>query len=100
MEFTYTHSHTHTLQVKWVPTEDRGPNGAEGKARFDPPLSISLIVTLYRVSDKPTSLLWHMTSVATAVMFELLYKRNYSSVMTNSVHTFMVILYYIKLLTS
>ena len=33
-------------------TEDRGPNGADGRAVFDPPINASLIVTLYRVSPR------------------------------------------------
>jgi hypothetical protein len=35
--------------VKWVATEDRGPNGATGKARFKPAFSVGLLVTLYKV---------------------------------------------------
>ncbi len=37
------------MQVKWLPTEDRGPNGADGKAMFDPIISVALIVSLYQV---------------------------------------------------
>ena len=36
-------------QVEWVCTDDRGPNGATGRAVFDPPIAASLIVTLYKV---------------------------------------------------
>ena len=39
-------------QVEFVVTEDRGPNGADGRAVFDPPINASLIVTLYRVSPR------------------------------------------------
>ena len=42
-----------TLQVQWKPSEDRGPNGAEGRASFDPIISVALIVTLYRVCIVP-----------------------------------------------
>ena len=38
------------LQVKWLPTEDRGPNGAVGKGTFDPSFAVALIVTVYGVS--------------------------------------------------
>ncbi len=38
-----------TMQVQWIPKEDRGPKGAEGRASFDPIISVALIVTLYRV---------------------------------------------------
>ena len=37
------------LQVKWVVTEDKGPNGASGKAKFEQKLQVSLVVTLYQV---------------------------------------------------
>ena len=37
------------MQIPCIISEDRGPNGADGKATFNPPLSVSLIVTLYRV---------------------------------------------------
>ena len=39
------------MQVEWVCTEDRGPNGASGRAVFDPPIAAALIVTLYRVCE-------------------------------------------------
>ncbi len=32
-----------------MPTEDRGPNGADGRAEYDPPISVALIVSLYQV---------------------------------------------------
>lgn len=38
------------LQVKWEPSEDRGPNGALGKGTFDPSFSVALLVTIYGVS--------------------------------------------------
>ena len=38
------------VQIKWEPTEDRGPNGAVGKATFDPSFAVALIVTIYGVS--------------------------------------------------
>jgi len=48
--------HTHLiLQVDWVPTEDRGPHGAEGRATFNPPIAVALIITLYRVSHPSLS---------------------------------------------
>lgn len=48
--------HTHLiLQVDWVPTEDRGPQGAEGRATFNPPIAVALIITLYRVSHPSLS---------------------------------------------
>ena len=37
-------------QVQWLVKDDQGPNGAVGRAVFDPPIAISLIVTLYKVS--------------------------------------------------
>ena len=37
------------VQVKWVTSEDRGPNGASGKAKFKPSFSVGLVVTLYKV---------------------------------------------------
>ena len=37
------------LQVQFVTTEDRGPKGSSGRAVFDPALSVSLVITLYRV---------------------------------------------------
>jgi len=39
-----------TPQAAWVVSEDFGPNGAKGKAVFNPAISVSLVVTLYRVS--------------------------------------------------
>ena len=36
--------------MKWLPTEDRGPNGAVGKGTFDPSFAVALIVTVYGVS--------------------------------------------------
>ena len=39
------------LQTTLVVTDDFGPNGAKGRAVFSPALSVSLVVTLYRVSQ-------------------------------------------------
>jgi hypothetical protein len=39
-------------EIEFVVTEDRGPNGADGRAVFDPPISASLIVTLYKEAKK------------------------------------------------
>ena len=33
-------------------SEDFGPNGAKGRAVFNPAIAVSLVVTLYRVSQK------------------------------------------------
>ena len=37
------------VQVQWVVSEDRGPNGASGRAKFKPSFSVGLLVTLYKV---------------------------------------------------
>lgn len=37
------------LQVQLTLAEDRGPNGALIKAKFKPPFSVGLVVTLYKV---------------------------------------------------
>lgn len=36
-------------KVHWVVSEDRGPNGASGKGKFQPAFSVGLVVTLYKV---------------------------------------------------
>lgn len=40
--------------MEWICTDDRGPNGASGRAVFDPPISATLIVTLYKVCPPPS----------------------------------------------
>ncbi|XP_019856659.1 PREDICTED: EH domain-binding protein 1-like protein 1 isoform X3 [Amphimedon queenslandica] len=47
-----SHRRVQSSDVEFVVTEDRGPNGADGRAVFDPPISASLIVTLYRDGKK------------------------------------------------
>lgn len=47
-----SHRRTQSIEVEWVCTEDRGPNGASGRAVFDPPIAAALIVTLYRDAKK------------------------------------------------
>ncbi|XP_064391177.1 uncharacterized protein LOC135339010 isoform X2 [Halichondria panicea] len=42
------HRKVKSQDVQWIPKEDRGPKGAEGRASFDPIISVALIVTLYR----------------------------------------------------
>ena len=38
-----------SVQVQWIVSEDRGPNGASGKGKFKPAFSVGLLVTLYKV---------------------------------------------------
>jgi hypothetical protein len=42
-----SHRRVQSIDVKWQPSEDRGPNGALGKATFDPSFSVALLVTVY-----------------------------------------------------
>ncbi|CAI8056116.1 EH domain-binding protein 1, partial [Geodia barretti] len=42
------HRKVESIPVKWVTSEDRGPNGASGKAKFKPSFSVGLVVTLYK----------------------------------------------------
>ena len=47
------------VQVQWVVTEDRGPNGAKGKGKFKPAFSVGLVVTLYKVC----TYIYHLTDL-------------------------------------
>jgi hypothetical protein len=42
------HRKVESIPVKWITSEDRGPNGASGKAKFKPTFSVGLVVTLYK----------------------------------------------------
>lgn len=48
----YTCDALSSFQTTLVVSDDFGPNGAKGRAVFSPALSVSLVVTLYRVSEQ------------------------------------------------